>query len=116
MILHRGVADRPDGDWWTSGERLAEAVSSLDDPEAADMARTYRSLLDDRHRIVHGLWLGSGEGYVNVLRGKSVKKDPQRPNYDMATATEKAILNVAAAFNQLEARASDAVARHMGLH
>lgn len=115
VVLHRGAPDQVDLDWWTSGQRLAEAVAVLNDPDAASMAEDYKALLNDRHRIVHGLWLGQAGTYTNVIRAKSTKADACAPGYEVAVASEEALQSIASAFRALEQRASDAVARYMRL-
>lgn len=58
VVLGRGLkVEECDTEWWTSGERLAGALVTLDDPVVDDIADVYGSLLTRRHVIVHGLWV-----------------------------------------------------------
>jgi hypothetical protein len=115
VVLHRNEWDAPDFDWWTSGERLADAVQGLDDAHAASIAADYRTLLHQRHMVVHGLWLPGSNGHLNMMRTKSTRASPSPPAYDVGIGSEGALTAIASAFNRLEHRASDAISRYMGL-
>lgn len=115
VVLHRNALNDVDFDWWTSGERLAEAVQGVADPDAASIAADYRRLLPQRHMIVHGLWLVGQAGNVNMMRAKSTKSLPRATGYDVGFGSEAALAAIAAEFNRLERRAADAISRFMGL-
>lgn len=117
VVLHRNELDAnaPDFDWWTSGERLADAVQGLNDVDAESIAADYRALLRQRHMVVHGLWLPGTNGHLNMMRAKSTKASPSPPAYDVGIGSEDALAKLASAFNRLERRASDAISRYMGL-
>lgn len=101
VVLHRNASADADFDWWTSGERLADAVEGLGDPDAGSIAADYRDLLRQRHMIVHGLWLQGSEGHVNMMRAKSTKASPRAPRYDVDFGSETDLAALADQFNHL---------------
>lgn len=115
VALHRRGAGEDDTDWWTSGERLADAVSVIDDSDAAALAHDYRSLSRSRHIVVHGVWLPGSAGHQVMLRGKSTRSAPRPPTYELGISGETELADLAADFNRLERRAANAISRFMGL-
>ncbi len=115
VALHRGAHDEPDIDWWTSGERLADAVEGLPDPDAGAIAAHYRGLLRKRNMVVHGIWLHGSSGHITMMRAKSTKSSPLPPRYNVGLESEKALATLADEFNRIERRAANAISRYMGL-
>lgn len=107
---------QPDHEWWTSGERLANAVAAAGTGSTLALADEYRALAEGRNLVVHGLWLESPEGRMVMKRTKSSKKDETLPGFGYGFVPVSAIDDLADRFNALEKRASDIIGDLMGLH
>lgn len=116
VVLRQGIVDS-DRDWWRSGDALAVALESIDDPTLEPITQELRRLYPERNYVVHGMWLEWSEGLVsNMIRNKSTSRQPVPASYTERTFTTlERLYKLADDFRKLEDMAGKAVLKAMGL-
>lgn len=113
VVLRTGL-ESPDPRWWRSGLSLVEAVEAIGDPEIQPIADLLRELLDERHDVVHGLFLEAPGVQVTMRRAKTKKGEP--PSYEFAgSLADDHMENLANRFRLLDRMAEDAISDAMGI-
>ncbi|WP_143695088.1 hypothetical protein [Williamsia sp. 1135] len=114
LLVLRGGLDKPDPNWWASGEALAKAIEKIGDPALQPIADEMRELLAQRNALVHGLFLGYGQPRVTMKRHRGNKGDA--PSFQFRGEwTDAALADVAHRFHLLGRMVDNAISDAMGI-